>query len=156
LESLGDQISVEAAVQTRFDLFTDAEFGKVFPATNTALKRIAEYCSQPDDAGSWFHVATSCRELLGSFVRELHSLGAVTPIHELKQGDTKGILKQLVKERSSASDNLIDLIQAIWSYVQSTVHRQTASKQDALRTYLWTGLLISEIWMLLRAVQNGD
>ena len=150
LESLGDKISVEDAVQTRFDLLTEAEFGKMFPATNTALKRIAEYCAQPEDTGSWFHVATSCREILGTLVRELQGLGAVTPALELKQGDTKGILKQFVKERSSASDTLVDLIQAIWSYVQSTVHRQAASKQDAVRAYLWTGLLISEIWMLVR------
>jgi hypothetical protein len=145
LNELGGLVTVENAAELRFKLFNDATFRSVFPNTADALKKIAEYCGRPEDSGSWFHVAVSCREALGVFVRELQVQKKLTPPPELKQGDIKGMLKQVAKERSDTSDALISLIQAVWVYVQSNVHRPAASKQEALRAYLWTGLLISEM-----------
>lgn len=150
LEKLGDGVTVESMAEMRFGLLRDLDFQLAYPGTNQALNKIAEYCGQPADGTSWFHVAASCRELLGTFVRELQCQQKVHPLPELKQGDTKGILKQLVKERANASDTLVELIQSVWAYVQTNVHRQSATKQDALRAYLWTGLLISEIWLLVK------
>ncbi len=150
LENLGDSVTVENVAELRFGLLNDPAFQSAFPATAESLKKIGEYCGQSEDSGSWFHVAASCRETLGTFVRELQSQQRVIPLSELKQGDTKGILKQLVRERADVSDALVELIQAVWVYVQSNVHRQAATKSDALRVYLWTGLLISEIWLLVK------
>jgi hypothetical protein len=84
-------------------------------------------------------------------VKELQEQGKIVPSPEHKQGDTKGILKQLAKQHVSVSDALVDLIQAVWAYVQSNVHRQSATKEDALRAYLWTGLLISEVFLVIRS-----
>ena len=150
LENLGDSVTVEDVAELRFGLLNDLAFQSAFPATAESLKKIGEYCGQSEDGGSWFHVAASCREALATFVRELQSQQKVTPAPELKQGDTKGILKQLARERADVSDVLLELIQSVWTYVQSNVHRQAATKSDALRVYLWTGLLISEIWLLAK------
>jgi len=151
LESAGSRITVDDAAKLRFDVLEGAGFQSAFPKTALHLKRVSDYCGQPEESGSWFHVATSCREALVAFVTELQDQGLITPAPELKQADAKGILKQLAKERSDTSDRLIDLIQAVWAYVQSNVHRQSATKQDALRNLLWTGLLISESWTLVKS-----
>ena len=151
LNDLGESVTIETAANLRFSLLDDPAFQSAFPDTNQALKQIAKDCGQPQDRGSWFQVAASCREALGVFVRELQGQQRLTPAPELKQGDTKGILKQLAKERSDTSDALIKLIQAVWDYVQSNVHRQAATKQEALRVYLWTGLLISEVRLLTKS-----
>jgi len=151
LNDLGGGVTVESVAHLRFSLFDDPGFETAFPNTNRALNQIAQYCGQPEDHGSWFHVAASCREALGVFVRELQAQQELTPAPELKQGDTKGMLKQLAAERSDTSDALIRLIQAVWDYVQANVHRQAATRQEALRAYLWTGLLISEVRLLAKS-----
>jgi hypothetical protein len=150
LESSGERVMIEDVIQLRFGILGN-DFGEIFPATSALLQKTATYCAQPEEQGSWFHIATSCRELLQAFVGELVAQGAVVPAPELKQGDAKGILKQLIKQKPASSETLIDLVQAIWVYVSANVHRQSATKQDALRAYLWTGLLMSEVWLLVQA-----
>lgn len=41
-------------------------------------------------------------------------------------------------------DTFLDVVDAVWNHAQSLTHRDAATKEDALRASLWTGLLVSE------------
>lgn len=148
LENCDGELTWEDAVGIRFDLFNNSFFRSAFPQTSEAFKKIAEYCGQSEETGSWFHVATSCREALGAFTRELQKQWPVVLPPGKSQSDVKAVLKEIAI-KSNASDLLGNLIQASWAYVQSIVHRSAATKQDALRAYLWTGLLVSEVVLVV-------
>jgi hypothetical protein len=154
LESSGERVMIEDVVRLRFDILGN-DFQQAFPTTSALLQKTANYCAQPEEQGAWFHVATSCRELLQAFVGELVAQGIVVASPELKQGDAKGILKQLIKQKVSSGETIVDLVQAVWVYVSVNVHRQSATKQDALRAYMWTGLLMSEVWLLVQPQLKG-
>jgi len=70
---------------------------------------------------------------------------------DVKSGDIKALLKHIVSQRYSSGrtkDTLSQLINAVWDHTQCLLHDENATKQEAMRIYLWSALLISEIYEL--------
>jgi hypothetical protein len=77
---------------------------------------------------------------------------------ETKRGDVKTITRCVVQKlyaggRFGAA--LATLIASTWDYAQTLTHRAGTTRDEALRLYLWTGLVISEIASLAEAATPG-
>ena len=144
-------LSPEHVLELRFGSVLSPEFARYFPRTTAALDRVGQFCGSAHADGAWFNVGTSCREAFNTFVEELRGHGLVVPDENLKKGDVKGHLRQLLGVSGSSGRHeiaLADLVDAAWALVACTLHRSATTKAEALRTYLWTSLVMSEVFAL--------
>ena len=94
-----------------------------------------------DDIEHWASVANSCRNILQTFSSEVIAVLNV----QLQPGTQAANFKTIMKQTPIASDDkLLNLLEKIWDYLPSVLHRAQATKADAERAYLWTNLAIAE------------
>jgi hypothetical protein len=73
---------------------------------------------------------------------------------DVKGGDFKGVIRFALSKTMAdgrARDALEALIVSSWDYTQTLLHKNTTSRAEALRTYLWTEMVISEIFEQTKA-----
>jgi hypothetical protein len=118
------------------------------------LEKISREFLRPDEDVTWQNIANSCRQLLVDFCGELRSLYDLDLSPDTKEADVKAILRQAIQTLGATGQfaaSLEMLILAIWSHTQSLLHRGSTTKTQAVRLYVWTGLLINELTDLLHA-----
>jgi hypothetical protein len=145
---------------TRIDrLLLGPEFAKIFPGTHAALEKISAEFLRPQDEVSWQNVGNSCRQAMIDFCKEAQSVLGFEPPDDLKQSDVKAIARALVRSlhgKNRFSDSLETVIAATWDHIQSMLHRGSATREDALRIYLWTGMVLEEIADLVHASDGAS
>jgi hypothetical protein len=132
-------------------------FNSQFPETANILQTISGDFNNDDPDFTWFNVANSCREALKKFTAELTSTRKVSLGADTKSGDVKSILKSYVLQHYSQgrySETLLNLIQSLWDHVQSILHREATTKEEAMRCFIWTYLLILELGILFSKEQQ--
>jgi hypothetical protein len=135
-------------------LLNSEAFKRDFPATQNHLDKISREFLRPDEHVAWQNIANSCRQTLIDFCKELRSLYDFEITAETKEADVKAVLRQAIQSLGATgqfADSLEKLSAAIWSHAQSLLHRGSTTKIEAIRLYLWTGLLINELTNLLLA-----
>ncbi len=130
------------------DVILGPAFAAKFPQTHEHLKRISVEFVRPQETAAWQNVGNSCRQAMVEFCRECCQVLDVQLTDDTKRGDVKAIVHQLIStsyssERFAAA--LDRIIASVWDYAQSLTHRSSATREEALRAYLWTGLAINEI-----------
>ncbi len=89
------------------------------------------------------------------FCRECCEVLDVQLTDDTKRGDVKAIVRQLIPAIYSSERFAVALEQvvaSVWDYAQSLTHRSGATREEALRVYLRTGLAIEEIATLLTKI----
>ena len=108
--------------------------------------------TKTDEDGAWFNIGNLCRETLKAFALELQSISGIPAPEGIKEADVKGILKYLLKQLKGDGrfeETLEKLLVSVWDHAQSVLHRQTSTKSQASRLFLWTALVIYEFAYLI-------
>jgi hypothetical protein len=141
-------LSLEAAVQFRRDTLLDESFAKFFPGTARLWGNLSKEMTAFTDSENWFNIANSCREVMKQFAQELLLKSSVQRPEALKAGDVKGLVRHMLSTAGLSGrshDALADLVSAAWDYTQAILHNKDASRAQAVRAYLWTGMVIAEL-----------
>jgi hypothetical protein len=142
----------------RFSELFSEEFSRLLPRTAANLTRLSSEFLRSESEVAWQNVGNSCRQTLIDFAAELReACGTDLPL-DIQAGNVKVILKHLsgtLLGEGKFRDSLLSLVDAVWNHTQSITHRSATSKQDALRTFLWTGLVISEFVPPLESYLEG-
>lgn len=139
----------------RFQLreFLEEPFRSRYSDTSKILDGISIQLSQSDTNYPWYNLGNSCREAMKTFTVELSKYNEFNLDSDTKAGDVKAILKSFIFERYSAgrySETLIELIQSVWDHIQSILHRNSTSKHEVARVFIWTCLVMLELDYLTR------
>lgn len=132
-------------------------FAERFPATHQHLTRIAAEFTRSDPA--WQNIGNSCRQVMIEFCAECCALLDIELPEQTKRGDVKTIARLLVQKLNSngrSGDALATLVASTWDYAQTLTHRPATTREEALRLYLWTGLVIDEIASLAEKVTGAE
>ncbi len=146
-----EQLSAEDVATFRMNMIFSDDFASRFPGVSSHLVKLSKEFFALDHSENWFNASNSCRELLKCFTTELYSVLSESKPDDLTGGDVKGLLKHFVTKRHAAGrtrDTLCNLISAVWEHTQCLLHRTDTTKEEAMRIYMWTALLISEIYEL--------
>lgn len=122
-----------------------------FYSISEGLNRIAKEFEKDEDV-DWFNIGNSCRNVLKEFVKELITKSKIILDKGDKKADVKGLIKKHIANKIKSGhfrDTFVDLIDAVWEYVQPILHRDTTTKEEALRAFIWTTLSINEIVTLI-------
>lgn len=143
----------EKVVNRLFDeILLDEKFSGRFPKTRQRLRQITAEFEQTDTA--WQNIGNLCRQAMLEFCQESYAFLEMEAPEEIKRGDVKALTRHLIQERypdSRFGDALAALLASIWNYAQPLTHRGEATRQEALRIYLWTFLAIAEIAELIES-----
>jgi hypothetical protein len=147
LEEIAESITAENLISQTFTQLKTASFGKQYPSTSDYLGEIEKQMAKTDEYGTWLNIGNLCRETLKAFASELQSVSGITAPGEVKEADVKGILRYLLKQFKGDGrfeETLEKLLVSVWDHAQSVLHRQTTTKSQASRLFLWTALAIYE------------
>jgi hypothetical protein len=153
LEQHEEAITAEKVAEFRFGHVLSSDFRKAFRQTGEAFDRIGNFLMSSHAEESWFNVGTMCREAMNTFIRELRGQNLIDVTWPVKQGDTKGILKRLIAGTGcdgQFGDTLAALVDAAWGHAACIVHRTLTTKTEALRAYLWTAMVLAEVFFIIR------
>ncbi len=123
-----------------------------FCSISDSLNRIVKELEGEDK--NWMNVGNSCRITLQEFVKELYKKNKIYLGDDVKRGDVKANLRNLVTNKTDPGkfrDSLKKLIEGIWDHSQPVLHTPATTKEEALRTFIWTTLCINEIVTLLKS-----
>ncbi len=138
--------------ERKFDLILGPAFAAKFPQTHEHLKRVSAEFLRPQETAAWQNVGNSCRQTMLEFCRECCQVLDMQLTDDTKGGDVKAITHRLISASYSSerfAAVLERVVASVWDYAQSLTHRSNATRDEALRAYLWTGLAIEEIATLL-------
>ncbi len=147
----GEELSPDHVAMFRMNMILSADFAARFPRTSVSVTKLSKEFFALDHSENWFNAANSCRELLKRFTTELYAVLEENMPDDVKSGDVKTLLKRLVTKRHPAGrtkDTLTQLINAVWDHTQCLLHKENTTRSEAMRIYLWSALLISEIYEL--------
>jgi hypothetical protein len=153
LVSATSESTMTSLLEMRLSAAMEQRIAADLPATSRMIEQIATEFSRPDDEVHWQNVGNSCRQTLQNSVKELTERHGLVIGAETKKGDVKAITKQWLKSSNIDEESrrtLADLIDSVWNHTQSITHRPTTTKQEALRTFIWTTLAISEFLGLIQ------
>lgn len=122
-----------------------------FSSISNRLNKIVKELEGEDK--NWMNVGNSCRITLQEFVKEINSKGIYLG-EDVKLGDVKTNLGNLITDKTNPGNfrnSLKKLIGGIWDHSQPVLHTPATTKEEALRTFIWTTLCINEIVILLRS-----
>jgi len=148
-----EQLSADDVAAFRMNMIFSDDFATRFPGASSQLGKLSKEFFALDHSENWFNASNSCRELLKRFTAELYVVLGESMPDDLKSGDVKNLLKHIVAKRHTSGrtkDTLCELIGSVWDHTQCLLHRTDTTKEEAMRIYLWTALLISEIYELTR------
>jgi hypothetical protein len=150
--------SPDAIANNRVAELLSDPFSKLLPRTAANLNRLAGEFLRPEAEVAWQNVGNSCRQALIEFASEIHETSGFELPPDIEVANVKGLLKHIggrIFGEGRFRDTLLTLVDAVWNHAQSITHRSAASKEDALRAFLWTGLVISEFVRPLQAHLEG-
>lgn len=133
-------------------------FLRLLPETASNLDRMAAEFVRPDSEVAWQNVGNSCRQALIGFAKELREACGIEAPEDVQNGNVKALLKHVsgtLLGDGRFRDTLLALVDAGWNHTQSVTHRPATTKEEALRVFLWTGIVISEFIPPLRAYIEG-
>jgi hypothetical protein len=139
------------------ELVLGSAFAARFPATHDHLTRIAGEFTRSDAA--WQNIGNSCRQALLEFCTECYDSLDIAIPEETKRGDLKALTRHLVNQlygKGRSADALQTLIASVWDYAQPLTHRPAATREEAMRLYLWTGLAIDEVARMINGGLNDS
>jgi len=152
LGEITESVKADNLISQTFTQLKTASFGKQYPSTSEYLGKIEKELAKTDENGAWFNIGNLCRETLKAFALELQSVLDITALGEIKEADVKGILRYLLKQlkgNGRFEETLERLLVSVWDHAQSVLHRQTTTKSQASRLFLWTALAIYEFAYLI-------
>lgn len=158
LQSQPSTISLDTVVEYRRKQILDAAFSRAFPETSRLWQNLSKEMTAFTDSENWFNIANSCREVLKAFAQEFQKKSGLTIPDTVKAGDFKGIMRHVLsgnRDRSRERDAIASLATAAWDYVQILLHNKDASRIQAIRGYLWTGMVIAEISTMINPEATG-
>jgi hypothetical protein len=158
LVKASEAYSVESVAEGRFSGLLSAEIKSQFPKTSAGLERISSEFLRPEADVMWQNVGNSCRQVLIEFSSEVREVCEVELPADVKEGDVKPALNQVLAETCSSKrfrQTLSTLLEGVWNHTQTLVHRPSATKRDASQVFLWTGMLVSEFVQVVRAYNDG-
>ena len=146
--SLGTE--VDAVVSGRLDSVLTRALKSTCPRTWDLLRRTGDMFASTASDANWSNVANSCRQAMITVVDEMVKAGRL-PATPVKRGDVKGAIAAAAKHPDMSGrvdDALVQLVAAIWNYLQPLIHRSATSLEEAERAYVWTVLGIGELWRI--------
>ena len=152
-DQLEEQSAEDIALE-KLSCILDPSFIETFPRTFSLLDPVRREFFEISETVNWFNVGTACRETMNAFAAELSEVTGVEVPNETKKGDVKNILKHIVKQNTALKnyeESLCNLIDALWNHVGVILHRSTSNRDDATRSYLWTALLMTEMFGILNS-----
>lgn len=150
-------VTLEEVVQFRRDSLLGPAFDSSFPETSRLLRNLSREMTSFTESENWFNIANSCRELLKRFSQELHQVSSLPAPEETKEGDFKGLVRYFLSKQMESGrqqDALVKLTSGAWDYVQSLLHDQNTCRSEAIRAYLWSGMVIAEMFALTHTAQQ--
>jgi hypothetical protein len=129
-------------------------FARDFPETRRRFDTMSREFLRPDEEVDWQNIANSCRQTLIDFVREIRGLIPIEGIDDTKSSDLKSMARHVIRAAYGTgkfSETLENLIRATWDHVQSVIHRGATTKDQALRVYISTALVVDELAHLVQA-----
>lgn len=147
LQRAAAEYSLSVVANNRFSYLLSDSLSKLLPRTSANLNRLAAEFLRPEPEVAWQNIGNSCRQTLIDFAAELQEACGTDLPQDVQAGNVKALLKHMSGKllgEGRFRDSLLALVDAAWNHTQSITHRSSTSKQDALRTFLWTGLVISE------------
>jgi hypothetical protein len=142
-------MSLDNTVKYRQDAFLTPEFTEMFPETSRLLRNLSKEMTVFLESENWFNIANSCRETLKQFSDELLSTLQIQKPDEVKAGDFKGVIRYALSqmmEKSRGRETLEGVSCSVWDYLQSLLHNNATTRAEAMRIYLWTGMVIAEVF----------
>lgn len=130
------------------DIVLGPKFRAKFPVTHQHLSRVAAEFLRADTDAAWQNIGNSCRQAMIEFCTECTALLNLKLPEATKRGDVKAIARELIRTTHGTGRFAValeTLIASVWDYAQPLTHRANATRDEALRMYLWTGLAISEL-----------
>jgi len=149
-----NEYSISTVADDRLTELLSEECKTLLPITAANLHRISSDFLRSETEVAWQNVGNSCRQTLIEFAEELRQACGVELPSEIQAGNTKAILKHICREivaDGRFKDTLLNLVESVWNHAQSITHRNTTTKQEALRAFLWTGMVVSEFIQPLRS-----
>ena len=143
------RLSLDDAVKFRQDTLLSPEFESSFTETSQLLRNLSKEMTVFVESENWFNIANSCREALKKFSEELLLSFQIQRPDEFKAGDFKGTIRHALSQRMEKSrgrDALETVACSVWDYVQSLLHNNATTRAEAMRIYLWTGMVIAEVF----------
>lgn len=147
--AIPERLTLDSAVKLRQDAFLSPDFERRFPETSRLLQNLSKEMMGFVESENWFNIANSCRETLKAFCNELQSVLLIQKPDEIKAGDFKGIIRCALSQRmekSRSRETLQDVACSVWDYLQTLLHNNATTRAEAMRIYLWTGMVISEVF----------
>jgi hypothetical protein len=150
LDLIGEKLkalSPAAVAESRFSLLLEDRIRQCFPETADIIDSIAHDFLKYEDDGNWPNIGNSCREALIEFAQEFQNMVGINIPHSIKQGDVKGIARHILKQMDlpeRVETTLSKLVDSVWDHSNALLHWKNASREDAIRIYLWTTMVISE------------
>ncbi len=154
VQRLDQAVYADDVAAFRVNMIFSDDFTTRFPRTSLQLSKISREFHNLDHSENWFNAANSCRELLKCYTTELYEVYNEDMPDQIKAGDVKTLLKNIVSKRYSSGrtkGSLLSLIQSIWDHTQCLLHREETNRDEASRNYLWVTLLISEIYEVVKS-----
>lgn len=148
-----EEESIEDIALIKVSSIFSPSFINTFPKTIALLNPVKKTFLELNETVNWFNVGTECRQALISFSDEISEVTGADIPNGTKKGDVKTILKQIIKETSDFAryeETLCNLVDSLWAHVNVLLHRETSNREDASRVYLWTALLITEVFEILK------
>ena len=148
-----EQLSADDVATFRMKMIFSDQFAARFPGTSSQLGKLSKEFFALDHSENWFNASNSCRELLKKFTAEIYVVLDESMPDDFKSGDVKNLLRHIATKRHSSGrtkETLCEMISAVWDHTQCLLHRTDTTKEEAMRIYLWTALLISEIYELTK------
>jgi hypothetical protein len=115
------------------------------PPTNDAT---AKMFGKHQNDGEWPNVGNSCRQALQSFIQEWREYVTVPIDEAVKAGDVKEIIRAAyrhVYKRGRFRSSLLAVLEGVWDHAQSVVHRESTTKPEAERLFVWVCLSLLEL-----------
>lgn len=136
------------------DLLSSPIFARDFPETRRRFETMSREFLRPDSEVDWQNIANSCRQTLIDFLTEIRAVISIEDAGDTKAGDVKNLARHVIRAvhgTGKFSDTLETLIRATWDHVQSVIHRGSTTKEQALRVYVLTAIVVDELAQLVRA-----
>jgi hypothetical protein len=153
LQHAAAEYSSSNVADHRLSELLSTDFSKLLPRTAANMTRLSGEFLRSESEVAWQNVGNSCRQTLIDFAAELYEVCGVDRPPDIQAGNVKGLLKSIsspIWGDGRFRDTLLSAIEAVWNHTQAITHRNATSKEDALRVFLWTGLVISEFVAPLR------
>ena len=136
--------------------FIDSRISTVYPEVVAYLKKAydAIWVDQPE--GNWSSVAHDCQDALETFANKLYKSEYASKLSEKEPGEADFEEKIDIIIRANASgdkkEKLRKLLTSLNAYMHARRHDMGTTREEAKRCVLYTYLVMTEIYELIRSM----